>query len=93
MAGTLGPVQRVDVTSSTASKAVSISSGAVKASAGTLYTIFCTTSGSFDCKDGNTVNFNISTSAGAIYNFWPGIPFATTISISASAFVGTFVYK
>lgn len=91
---TLSSVQVVDNTSSGLSKAVSQSSGTVKGSAGTLYTIWCTTSGSFDLKDGNTVAATISTSAGAVYQFGPwGIPFGTTISVSASAFVGTFVYK
>ena len=73
------------------SKAVSVSSGTVKASAGTLYTILPTTAGDIDIKDGNTSIARIASTT-APFNFYPGIPFRTNISISASAGVATFIY-
>ncbi len=90
---TLSSIQVVDVTPSSLSKAVSQSSGTVKGSAGTLFHILPTTAGDFDIKDGNTSVARIAVTT-VPFNFGPwGIPFTTSISISASAAVGTFVYK
>jgi len=90
---TLSSVQVVDNTPASISKAVSTSSGTVKASAGTLFMILPTTAGDLDIKDGNTSIGRIAVTT-AVVNFGPwGIPFGTTISVSASAAVATFVYK
>lgn len=90
---TLSSVQVVDNTPASISKAVSTSSGTVKASAGTLFMILPTTAGDLDIKDGNTSIGRLAVTTSVI-NFGPwGIPFGTTISVSASAAVATFVYK
>lgn len=90
---TLSSVQVIDNTTATLLKAVSVSSGAVKASAGTLFMILPSTAGDIEIKDGNTVLTRIAVTTVPI-NFGPwGIPFGTTISVSASAAVCTYVYK
>lgn len=91
---TLSSLQIVDNTPASLLKAVSTSSGTIKASAGTLFSWLATTSGDIDIKDGNTSIARVAIVAGVATNLGPwGIPFGTTISISASAAVATFVYK
>lgn len=91
---TLSSMQIVDNTPASLSKAVSTSSGTIKNGAGTLFGWLATTSGDIDIKDGNTSIARIAIVSGVATQLGPwGIPFGTTISISASAAVATYVYK
>ena len=67
-------------------KAVSQSSGTVKATAGTLYMVFVTTAGKLEIKDGNTsVTGRLSVAVNDVKSWGSaGIPFGTGISISNS---------
>ena len=90
----LSSILIIDNTSSTLSKAVSTSTGTVKASAGTLFSYLATTSGDIEIKDGATSVARVAVTAGSNTNLGPwGIPFTTSISISASAAAATYVYK
>jgi len=89
----LSSLQIIDNTPSSLSKAISVSTGTVKASAGTLFMILPSTAGDIQIKDGDTVLTRIAVTTVPI-NFGPwGIPFGTTISMSASSAVATYVYK
>jgi len=91
---TLSSLQIVDNTPASLSKAVAQGSGTIKASAGTLFSWIATTSGDIDIKDGNTSIGRIAIVAGQATNLGPwGIPFGTSISLSVSGAVATFVYK
>ena len=84
----------LDNTSRNVSKAVSVSTGTVKASAGTLLGWLATTSGDINLMDGLTSTARVAVVAGVATNLGPfGLPFATSISVSASAAVVSYVYK
>ena len=90
----LSSVLIIDNTSTTLSKAVSTSTGTIKASSGTLFSYLATTSGDINIMDGATSVARVAVVAGGNTNLGPwGIPFTTSISISASAAVATYVYK
>jgi hypothetical protein len=91
---TLSSMQIVDNTPASLSKAVSLSTGTIKASAGSLFMVLPTTSGDINIMDGTTSVARIAVVAATPREFGPwGIPFTTSISISASAAVATYVYK
>lgn len=73
-------------------KTASVSTGTLKAGAGTIFTIIPTTSGDVNIKDGATEVARIALVAGTPVNFMWGFPFTTSITISASAAVATYVY-
>lgn len=75
------------------SKTVSVSTGTLKAGAGSIYTIIPTTSGDVNISDGTVTTARIPVVAGTPVNFFWGLPFTTSITISASAAVATYVYK
>ena len=84
----------LDNTSRNVSKAVSVSTGTVKASAGTLLGWLATTSGDINIMDGLTSTARVAVIAGVATNLGPfGLPFTTSISISASAAAATYIYK
>ena len=90
----LSSVLIVDNTAATISKAVSTSTGTIKASAGTLYSWLCSTSGDIAIKDGTTEIARVPVLTGVATSLGPwGMPFATSITVSASAAVVTYVYK
>jgi hypothetical protein len=90
----LSSLQVIDNTPASLSKAVSLSTGTIKASAGTLFTVLPTTSGDINIMDGTTSVARIAVVAATPREFGPwGIPFTTNISISASAAVATYVFK
>lgn len=84
----------IDNTSRNVSKAVSISTGTIKASAGTLLGWLATTTGDINIMDGLVSTGRVRVVSGVATELGPfGIPFGTSISISASAAVATFIYK
>ena len=90
----LSSLQIIDNTPASLSKAVSLSTGTIKASAGTLFMVLPTTSGDINIMDGTTSVARIAVVAATPREFGPwGIPFTTNISISASAAVASYVYK
>lgn len=74
-------------------KSVSVSTGTLKATPGVLFTIIPTTSGDVNIKDGGTENARLALVAGTPVNFTWGFPFTTSITISASAAVATYIYR
>lgn len=75
-----------------ATMAVSTSTGTVKAGPGVLYGWIGTTTGRITIKDGATEVGTFSVTAGDIREFWRGMNFTTSITISSSAAVATILY-
>ena len=76
------------------SRAVSVSNGTVKASAGYFYGLSITTGGGVEIKDGNTALYAKSSLVAGDTVHWNGMLLncATNISVSASSAVMTVLY-
>ena len=84
----------LDNTDRNVSRTVSTSTGTIKASAGTLLGWLASTTGDINIMDGVTSVARIRITSGATTQLGPfGLPFTTSISISASSAVAAYIYK